>query len=116
MIELLKFLVWSVPGVMLVIVFLIGFTVLIESVVDKAIERARVDVIFKNDMLSWFYFIIEMGPNVSATSVVAIFIGGIDTVLQLIGVFLAGVLMKHYGRRARDLFMDVVRAGETTWK
>lgn len=87
-----------------------------DSFVMSLIERARVDERFKNDMLSHFYFIIEMASDVSGAAVVAIFVGGIETVFQLIGVFIFGVLMKLYGRRSRDLFMDVVVAGGVSWK
>lgn len=104
------------PLVMLFVPIIYGLSELVEILVEKAVDRARVDEVFKNNMLSGFYFIIEMGPNVSATSIVAIFIGGIDTVFQLVAVFIFGILMKEYGRRSRDLFMDAVRAGGTTWE
>lgn len=87
-----------------------------DSFVLNLVERARVDERFKNDMLSHFYFIIEMASDVSGAAVVAIFVGGIETVFQLIGVFIFGVLMKLNGRRSRDLFMDVVVAGGVSWK
>lgn len=108
--------IWYVPIGIALSFFLYWISKIVETQTEKIVEKARVDVAFKNDVLSWFYFIIEMGPNVSATAVVAIFIGGIDTILQLLGVFMFGIVMKHYGRRSRDLFMDVVRIEETKWE
>ena len=72
------------------------------------IEKARIDKKLRNDIYSCIYFLRDMGPNVSAYSVVAIFITTQDSINQLFGVFLAGIAIKRIGRRLANKFAIMI--------
>lgn len=57
----------------------------------------------RNDMLAFAYLIINLGPNVSAFSVVQFLISSNEEdKLTLILVFIAGIILYYIGRKLRD--------------
>jgi len=74
----------------------------LKAYVRDLFSRAKTDRKVRNDLYSCLYFMIDMGPNVSAYSVVAIFIVTPDTWWQLAVVFVVGIAMKRAGRRLRE--------------
>lgn len=80
-----------------------------------SIKKAARKKQFENDILSVFYFITEMGPNVSSFAVIALFITSNETFISLIVVFIVGIMMKHFGRKIRNKFMDKVREEKELW-
>ena len=85
--------------------FLLHWTVnRLKQYIIAKVNQAKYDKQLRNDIYSCLYFLIDMGPNVSAYSVVAIVITTKDSFYQLLAVFMLGILMKRIGRRlARNL-------------
>jgi len=65
-------------------------------------EKAKANRKVRNDLLAFAYLIINLGPNVSAYSVVQILIVGPESRTTLIIVFIAGLLLNYLGRKIRD--------------
>lgn len=80
------------------------------------LEKSKRNIHTRNNLLSFIYFLIEMGPNVSSFSIVAIFITGKETALQLILIFFCGILMKQIGREMKRQYYEKVLKTNTNKK
>ncbi len=79
---------------------------------NYAIERAKEDVKYRNDVASCIYFTMELGPSISSVSVVALLLND-DTMTnyQLLFLFVCGIILKRFGRRAKSFFYDKIEKG-----
>lgn len=69
------------------------------------IKKAKRNIETRNNILSCLYFVMDMGPNVSSVSVIAVVIVPKDvSSLQLIIVFILGIMLKRVGRIFKSLF------------
>lgn len=69
------------------------------------INKAKRNIKTRNNILSCLYFFMDMGPNVSSVSIVAVVIVPKDvTNMQLIIIFILGIMMKKIGRIFKSLF------------
>jgi len=72
---------------------------------DYYMQKAKRSVDTRNNILSGLYFIMDMGPSVTAFVAVAIVIMPNNvTVLQLVIVFFFGIMLKRGGRKMKTLF------------
>lgn len=78
---------------------------LIWAIVSYYLNKASRCIKTRNNILSCLYFVMDMGPSVSSVAMVAIVIMPQDvSVVQLIVVFLLGIMLKKLGRKTKELF------------
>ena len=90
---------------MIYIVLSIVFLLVMWILISYFFQKAKRDIETRNNILSCLYFFMDMGPNVSSISVIAVVIVPKDvTNIQLIIVFFMGIMMKRIGRVFKSLF------------
>lgn len=68
------------------------------------LDRASVNIKLRNDLLSFAYAIIELGPGVTSYSVVEILTNSSDKSQErLTYIFIIGLLLTYFGRKLRDV-------------
>jgi len=72
------------------------------------VNQAKHDKKLRNDIYSCLYFLMDMGPNVSAYSIVAIVITTKDSFYQLLAVFMLGIALKRIGRRLANNLASLI--------
>ncbi|MGD9719304.1 MAG: hypothetical protein AB7U24_08695 [Sulfurimonadaceae bacterium] len=78
---------------------------LVWATVSHYLNKSKVCIKTRNNVLSCLYFVMDMGPSVSSVAMVAIVIMPQDvSVMQLIVVFVFGIMLKKLGRKAKELF------------
>lgn len=79
------------------------------------ISKSRRSYVFRNNVLSFLYFIRDIGPNVSSFAILAMVIASKETILQLFLVFFLGFVLKETARRTTAAFMQKV-GKDDSWK
>lgn len=93
------------------IVLIIGFFPILYwsliCVFKLIIAKAKKDKLFRNHLLSFTYMIINLGPNVSAFSIVSLVsVSTQDTKVVLLLIFIMGLLLNYYGRKIRNYMFE----------
>lgn len=93
------------------IILTIGFAPisywLLVCLFNKIVEKAKKDKEFRNHLLSFTYMIINLGPNVSAFSIVAmVSVSTQDTKPVLLLIFIMGLMLNYYGRKIRNFMFE----------
>jgi hypothetical protein len=79
------------------------------------IDKSRQSITFRNNVLSFLYFIRDIGPNVSSFAIIAMVVASKETLLQLFIVFVLGFILKEAARRTTAAFMQKV-GKDDSWK
>lgn len=84
---------------------IVGFISMIPitlMLLEKAKDQTRESIKFRNDLLSFSYLIKDLGPNVTAFSVVSLFTSTSEANKVLITVAFVGIGLHFLGRKLRD--------------
>ncbi len=87
------------------IFYIVSVGYLVYFLLNELIEKAKKDMILRNNILSCIWFLMDMGPSVSSVAAVGIVImpeGA--TTIQLTVVFILGIMMKRIGRKLKEVF------------
>lgn len=71
------------------------------------LKRASINRKLRNDLLSFAYTIIELGPSATSYSVVELLTNSSDkTQERLLYIFIVGLLLIYLGRKLRDVIAE----------
>lgn len=96
----------SIIGIVIVI-SIISSIYIIKKVYIWTIDKAKKDRNFRNHLASFCYMIINLGPSVSAFSIVSMITeNDKEDKITLLIVFVIGLLLNYYGRVIKKVFFE----------
>jgi len=75
---------------------------------DKVLTRCSYDIPYKNRRASVIFFFVDMGPNISAFSAIAIFTDSGENIVTLTFIFFVGIIVKELGRTMKNRFYSEI--------
>lgn len=106
---MLSLLIYILGGIAIA-TFIVACYTVVYLLMYNHIQKAKKDIEVRNNALSCAYFFMDMGPNTSSVAIIAIVIMPPEvSLIQLVLVFILGVLLKRFGRIFIKLYMKKMK-------